>query len=70
MSVLGGSATEATISGLMPSTNYSIQVAAANNAGTGPYSNSVSGDTGGMKFAYVLVANSLYAFNSCDNCIS
>ena len=38
MPVSGGSATEATISGLMPSTTYSIQVAAETNAGTGPYS--------------------------------
>ena len=38
MSVSGGSATEATISGLMPSTTYSIQVAAETSAGTGPYS--------------------------------
>ena len=30
--------TEATISGLMPSTTYSIQVAAVNSAGTGSYS--------------------------------
>ena len=38
MPVSGGSATEATISGLMPSTTYSIQVAAETSAGTGPYS--------------------------------
>ena len=39
MSVSVGSVTEATISSLMPSTTYSIQVAAVNNAGTGEFSN-------------------------------
>ena len=38
MSVSGGSATEATISSLMSSTTYSIQVAAVNSAGIGLYS--------------------------------
>ena len=38
MSVSGGSVTEATISSLMSSTTYSIQVAAVNIAGTGVYS--------------------------------
>ena len=38
MSVSGGGATMTTISGLMPSTNYSIEVAAVNNAGIGLYS--------------------------------
>ena len=38
MSVSGGSVTEATISSLMSSTTYSIQVAAVNSAGTGVYS--------------------------------
>ena len=41
MSVSGGSVTEATISSLMPSTTYSIQVAAVNSAGIGPYSDTV-----------------------------
>ena len=36
--VSGGSVTEATISSLMPSTTYSIQVAAVNSAGIGVYS--------------------------------
>ena len=35
VSVLGGEATMTTISGLMPSTTYSIEVAAVNSAGTG-----------------------------------
>ena len=38
MSVSGGSVTEATISHLMSSTTYSIQVAAVNSAGIGNYS--------------------------------
>ena len=37
-SVSGGGATQTTISGLMPSTTYSIEVAAVNSAGTGLYS--------------------------------
>ena len=37
-SVSGSSVTEATISSLMSSTTYSIQVAAVNSAGTGVYS--------------------------------
>ena len=40
MNVSGGSVTEATISSLMPSTTYSIQVAAVNSAGIGVYSTS------------------------------
>ena len=36
--VSGGSVTEATISSLMPSTTYSIQVATVNSAGIGVYS--------------------------------
>ena len=39
MSITGASVTEATISNPMPSTNYSIQIAAVNNAGTGVFSN-------------------------------
>ncbi|CAI8047833.1 Neuronal cell adhesion molecule, partial [Geodia barretti] len=35
---VGGSARQATISGLSPSTSYTVQVAAVNGAGTGPYS--------------------------------
>ena len=38
MSVSGDSATETTISGLMPSTTYSMEVAAVNSAGPGTYS--------------------------------
>ena len=38
MSVSGGGATQTTIAGLIPSTTYSIEVAAVNSAGTGDYS--------------------------------
>ena len=39
--VSGGDTTQTTISGLTPSTTYSIEVAAVNGAGTGVYSNAV-----------------------------
>ena len=39
VSVSEGEATMTTISGLTPSTNYSIEVAAVNSVGLGPYSN-------------------------------
>ena len=35
---VSGGARQATISGLSPSTVYTVQVAAVNGAGTGPYS--------------------------------
>ena len=38
MTVSGASTTQTTITGLNPSTTYSIQVAAVNSAGTGVYS--------------------------------
>ena len=37
MNVSGGDVTEYIVSGLMPSTAYSVQVAAVNSAGAGPY---------------------------------
>ena len=48
MSVSGGTVTEATISSLMPSTTYSIQVAAENIASIGRYSSAVHQLTAGM----------------------
>ena len=39
MNITGADVTEATIFNLMLSTNYSIQIAAVNNAGTGVFSN-------------------------------
>ena len=44
---VGGSARQATISGLSPSTWYTVQVAAMNGAGTGPYSSGISLTTSG-----------------------
>ena len=45
MNVSGGSVTEVTISSLMPSTTYSIQVAAVNRVGIGEYSTSITAET-------------------------
>ena len=39
--VPGGDTRQTTISGLTPSTTYSIEVAAVNSAGTGVYSNAI-----------------------------
>ena len=50
MNVSGGSLTEATISSLMPSTNYSIQVAAVNSAGIGVYSDPITVETDGESY--------------------
>ena len=44
---VGGGARQATISGLSPSTSYTVQVAAVNGAGTGPYSSGISVRTSG-----------------------
>ena len=44
---VGGSARLATISGLSPSTTYSVYVAAVNAAGTGPYNSGISVWTNG-----------------------
>ncbi|CAI8056555.1 Receptor-type tyrosine-protein phosphatase delta, partial [Geodia barretti] len=43
--ITGGSISKTTISNLDPSTNYSIQVAAVNSAGTGEYSDSITAMT-------------------------
>ena len=48
ISVSGGDVTEATITGLASSTNYSIRVAAVNDAGTGVFSSSIYVDTSGI----------------------
>ena len=45
--VLGGSTEQTTITGLTPSTEYIIEVAAVNNVGGGPYSDSISKVTQG-----------------------
>ena len=44
---VGSDARQATISGLSPSTSYTVQVAAMNGAGTGPYSSGISLTTSG-----------------------
>ena len=46
--VSGGGASQTTISGLTPSTEYSIDVAAVNSAGTGDYSNVIMQLTQGI----------------------
>ena len=48
MTVSGASTTQTTITGLNPSTTYSIQVAAVNSAGTGEYSDPITAMTDGM----------------------
>ena len=50
MSVTGGDTTAATISRLMPSTTYSIEVAAVNTINTGVYSDPLSVITEGSLF--------------------
>ena len=44
---ISGTAREATISGLSSLAQYTVQVAAVNGAGIGPYSNGVSVQTSG-----------------------
>ena len=45
---------QATVSGLSPSTLYTVQVAAVNGAGTGPYSSGINIRTNGMYICCVL----------------
>ena len=51
--VSGGTTTEATISELNPSTNYSIEVAAVNSAGAGEHSTTIFILTKGIIFTYI-----------------
>ena len=53
MYVSGGATTEATISGLNPSTNYFTEVAAVNSAGSGVYSTAIFTLTKGIIFTYI-----------------
>ena len=53
VSVSGADVNETTISSLLPSTNYSIEVAAVNNASTGPYSDPITVETEGMLMLHV-----------------
>ena len=48
MDVSGPNVNDTTIEDLMSSTTYSIEVAAVNSAGSGPYSNSITAETDGM----------------------
>ena len=48
VSVSGGGSTQTIISGLIPSTEYSIEVAAVNGAGTGVFSNAIMQLTQGI----------------------
>ena len=58
------------ISGLMPSTTFSIQVAAVNDGGIGKYSDSVTRKTVGMEGAFFVThCIFFYALNSCDNSV-
>ena len=52
MSVSGEDARQTTISNLIPSTTYSIQVAAENSAGIGVYSDPREATTNGMILCY------------------
>ena len=55
MNVSGGIVTEATISELIPSTTYSIEVAAVNSVGTGVYSDAIYQLTEGRLLTYVVL---------------
>ena len=70
-SVDGANITEATISNLTTSTNYSIQVAAETSAGTGNYSSAVDQLTNGVCVhclrLHITVSVSLSLFSSCDS---
>ena len=62
-SVSGGSVTETTISNLTPSTTYNIRGAAVNDAGTGPFSNSISIMTLGIMDHNIIMQ---YLYMDCD----
>ena len=58
--VSGGDTRQATISGLTPSTDYTIEVAAVNNEGTGPYSTGIVERTPGQ---WMMTVHVLYLIN-------
>ena len=64
--VVNGSEMEATLTGLTPSTQYIVQVAAVNSAGSGPFSPigvySTKGNTNIQASSYRLVILSLFSF--------
>ena len=57
VTVSGGGSSQTIISGLTPSTNYSIEVAAVNSAGTGLYSDAVFLLTRGIHSGNIVVCN-------------
>ena len=59
--VPGGDTRQTTISGLTPSTTYSIEVAAVNSAGTGVYSSAIYNLTQGI---HVHVYDNVYIYDS------
>ena len=65
VSVSGGGATQTTISGLTPSTTYSIEVAAVNSAGTGMYSDAVADLTLGI--VYYIITGQISAYTHVSN---
>ena len=65
VSVSGGEAMQTTISGLMPSTTYSIEVAAVNSAGTGMYSDAVADLTLGI--VYYIITGQISAYTHVSN---
>ena len=56
-SVSGGDTTETNITGLNPSTYYTIELAAVNSAGTGIYSSPITVLTLGERLMHVLYKN-------------
>ena len=62
VTVSGGGSTQTIISGLTPSTNYSIEVAAVNSVGTGVYSNLIFHLTRGISSHKLLASVSESAY--------
>ena len=68
VNVSGGGATQTTISELMASTTYSIEVAAVNSAGTGNYSDPLTAETPESKCAYLQVLwNEMNIYLTCSH---
>ena len=63
--VSGGDTRQTTISGLSPSTNYSIEVAAVNSAGIGEYSTSVIIQTAGEQSVIVVYQSRIMYTCTC-----
>ena len=70
MSVSGASVTEATISSLMSSTTYSIEVAAVNSAGTGDYTDPVIVETRRSECCWTIrCINTYVPKTQCPTCL-